>query len=71
MDFILDGDVTMPELPAVLRLIEFNDDQGRTYRIVTKFVKLQRLIETDRCNQPQANLHYFLGSSDKHMGISS
>ncbi|WP_338125211.1 IS4 family transposase, partial [Paenibacillus dendritiformis] len=33
--FILDADVTMPELPAVLRLIEFNDDQGRTYRIVT------------------------------------
>ncbi|BFH32973.1 IS4 family transposase [Paenibacillus melissococcoides] len=33
--FILDADVTMPELPAVLRLIEFKDDQGRTYRIVT------------------------------------
>ncbi|MGG4398174.1 IS4 family transposase [Paenibacillus thiaminolyticus] len=33
--FILDADVTTPEMPAVLRLIEFNDDQGRTYRIVT------------------------------------
>ena len=33
--FIRDADVTMPDLPTKLRLIEFKDDQGRTYRLVT------------------------------------
>jgi len=33
--FIRDADVTMPNLPTKLRLIEFKDDQGRTYRLVT------------------------------------
>lgn len=33
--FIRDADVTMPNLPAKLRLIEFTDDQGRLYRLVT------------------------------------
>lgn len=33
--FIRDAEVTMPDLPAKLRLIEFEDDQGRTYRLVT------------------------------------
>jgi hypothetical protein len=33
--FTLDADVTLPNLPTVLRLIEFTDDQGRIYRIVT------------------------------------
>lgn len=33
--FLRDADVTMPDLPTKLRLIEFTDDQGRTYRLVT------------------------------------
>lgn len=33
--FIRDADVMMPDLPTKLRLIEFKDDQGRTYRLVT------------------------------------
>lgn len=32
---IRDADVTMPNLTAKLRLIEFKDNQGRSYRIVT------------------------------------
>lgn len=32
---IRDADVMLPDLPTTLRLIEFQDDQGRLYRLVT------------------------------------
>ena len=34
-NLIRDADVTMPDLPTKLRLIEFKDNQERTYRLVT------------------------------------
>lgn len=33
--FVRDADVMLPNLPTNLRLIEFTDDQGRFYRLVT------------------------------------